>query len=112
MEQRSDFHMLRKMFRRYVSAADPEGWDWLRTPRTNDQTANAVKTVALAFLFFVIHGRFPSLVRPDDGRYLAGLAAIKLHTPVVAPGLLKTHAQPRTLGQARFVWQKPPQVVV
>jgi hypothetical protein len=68
-----------------------------------------------AFLFFVIHGRFLSSVRPDDGRYfawLAGLAAMKLHTPVVAPGLLKTHPQPRTPGQGTFFVQKPRQVVV
>lgn len=48
------------------------------------------------------------------GRYfaeLAGLAAMKLHTPVVAPGLLKTHPHPRTLGQGTFFVQKPRHIV-
>jgi len=44
-------------------------------------------------------------------RYFAGLAAMKLHTPTVAPGLLKTQAQPRMLGHPVFLVQKPRQVV-
>jgi hypothetical protein len=37
---------------------------------------------------------------------LAGLAAMNPHTPVVALGLLKTHPQPRTLGQGCVLLQK------
>jgi hypothetical protein len=36
---------------------------------------------------------------------------MKLHLPTVAPGLLKTQAQPRMLGQPVFLVQKPWQVV-
>ncbi len=54
---------------------------------------------------------FPGL---NEGSYfagLSGLAAMKLHTPVVAPGLLKTQAQPRMLGHPVVLVQKPRQVV-
>jgi hypothetical protein len=37
---------------------------------------------------------------------------MKLQIPVVAPGLLKTQAQPRMLGHPVFLVQKPRQVVV
>jgi hypothetical protein len=36
---------------------------------------------------------------------------MKLHMPVVAPGLLKTQAQPRMLGHPVFLVQNPRQVV-
>lgn len=43
--------------------------------------------------------------------YCAGLAAMNSHLPTVAPGLLKTQAQPRMLGHPVFLVQKPRQVV-
>ncbi len=48
-------------------------------------------------------------ISPSD--YFAGLSAINWHVPVVNPGE-RTHAQPRMLGQANFLPQKPRQVVV
>jgi len=52
----------------------------------------------------LVHG-CSFLVQLPDGR-LDGLAAMNPHTPVVALGLLKTHPQPRTLGQGCVLLQK------
>jgi hypothetical protein len=52
----------------------------------------------------LVHGCSFLVQLPDRG--LAGLAAMNPHTPVVALGLLKTHPQPRTLGQGCVLLQK------
>jgi hypothetical protein len=64
---------------------------------------SALKSIGLTFLSMV--GPFLFLIQLPDGG-LAGLAAMNPHTPVVALGLLKTHPQPRTLGQGCVLLQK------
>jgi hypothetical protein len=77
--------------------------------------ASKVKNVDLIFLFMVAFLLVSRPNAPGDRTttsYCAGLAAMKLQLPTVAPGLLKTQAQPRMLGQPVFLVQKPRQVVV
>jgi hypothetical protein len=75
----------------------------LRTPMTS-----AAKNIDLIFLFiiaFLVVSR-PNVPGSNYACYFAGLAAMNPHTPVVALGLLKTHPQPRTLGQGCVLLQK------
>ena len=73
-----------------------------RTPMTS-----AVKNTDLIFFMiaFLVSPR-PNVRASNDDSYFAGLAAMNPHTPVVALGLLKTHPQPRTLGQGDVLVQK------
>jgi hypothetical protein len=72
-----------------------------RTPMTI-----AAKNIEL--IFFIAFSLFQSrkVPVPTTTSYFAGLAAMNPHTPVVALGLLKTHPQPRTLGQGCVLLQK------
>jgi hypothetical protein len=73
-----------------------------RTPKTN-----AVKNIDLNF--FMIASSLlqdPTFQYRMTTSYCTGLAAMNPHTPVVALGLLKTHPQPRTLGQGCVLLQK------
>lgn len=75
-----------------------------------DRTAvtNVTSNVFLMNFLFIL-SRF-QLARPggrtSSSCYFAGLAAMNPQTPVVALGLLKTHPQPRTLGQGCVLLQK------
>jgi hypothetical protein len=73
-----------------------------KTPMTS-----AVKNIELNFFMIassLLQDR--NVPGPNDDHYFAGLAAMNPHTPVVALGLLKTHPQPRTLGQGCVLLQK------
>jgi hypothetical protein len=74
-----------------------------RTPMTS-----AEKNIDLNFFIIASSFLFPgrNVTGPTPTGYFAGLAAMNPHTPVVALGLLKTHPQPRTLGQGCVLLQK------
>ena len=79
-------------------------------PAQRTPSSSALKNVVLIFLFMIVS--FLVQLPGERGAGLSGLAAMKLHMPVVAPGLLKTQAQPRMLGHPVFLVQKPRQTVL
>jgi hypothetical protein len=76
-----------------------------KTPMTS-----RAKKVDLIFFFmnaFLLRSKDRIFFRTDDSSYFAGLAAMKPHTPESGKlGWLKTHPQPRTLGQCCVLLQK------